>query len=44
VARRAEKRAWSGAYWQFDGDFVEYDMSRQQWVQAIRDAPIPARK
>jgi endoglucanase len=44
VARQAEKRGWSWAYWQFDGDFIVYDMSRQQWVQAIRDALIPARK
>jgi endoglucanase len=41
VARAAEKRGWSWAYWQFDSDFVLYDMVRDTWVQPIRDALIP---
>lgn len=41
VARQAEKRGWSWAYWQFAGDFVLFEMSTQEWVQPIRDALIP---
>lgn len=41
VARAAEKRGWAWAYWQFDGDFVVYDMDKDQWVEAIRRALIP---
>jgi endoglucanase len=44
VARQAEQRHWSWAYWQFDNDFVVFDMRRQQWVTAIRDALIPLQK
>jgi endoglucanase len=44
VARQAEKRGWSWAYWQFDSDFVVYDMKRQQWKTPIRDALVPASK
>ncbi len=38
VARQAEKRGWSWAYWQFDGDFIVYDIPNQRWVEPIRDA------
>jgi endoglucanase len=41
VARAAEKRSWSWAYWQFDSDFVLYDIGRDAWVQPIRNALIP---
>jgi len=41
VAREAEKRGWSWAYWQFDSDFIVYDIPRKQWVQPIRNALIP---
>jgi endoglucanase len=44
VARQAEKRGWSWAYWQFDNDFVVFDMKSQQWNTAIRDALIPVEK
>ena len=43
VARQAEKRGWSWAYWQFAGDFVLFDMATQKWVQPIREALIPAK-
>ena len=43
VARAAEQRGWSWAYWQFDGDFILYDVARDGWVEPIRDALIPAR-
>lgn len=41
VARQAEKRGWSWAYWQFAGDFALFDMATQQWVQPIRAALLP---
>jgi endoglucanase len=44
VAREAEKRGWSWAYWQFDGDFIVFDIKNQRWVQPILDALIPSDK
>jgi len=44
VAREAERLGWSWAYWQFDGNFIVFDMKTQQWVEPIRDALIPTRK
>lgn len=44
VTREAERRGWSWAYWQFDGDFIVYDMKKQEWVAPIRDALLPPRK
>ena len=41
VARLAEKLGWSWAYWQFDSDFVVYDIPNDYWIQPIRDALIP---
>jgi endoglucanase len=41
VARAAEARGWSWAYWQFDSDFILYDVKREAWVEPIRDALIP---
>jgi len=41
VARQAEKLGWSWAYWQFDGDFIVFDMKTQQWVEPILRALIP---
>ena len=26
------------AYWQFDSDFILYDIDRERWVEPIRDA------
>jgi endoglucanase len=42
VARTAEKNGWSWSYWQFDSDFIVYDIARELWVQPIHDALIPA--
>ena len=42
VARAAEQRGWSWAYWQFDSDFILYDISRDAWIEPIRRALIPA--
>lgn len=43
VARAAEQRGWSWAYWQFDSDFVLYDIRRDAWVEPILHALIPNR-
>lgn len=44
VAREAEKRGWSWGYWQFDGDFIVYNIRDGKWVEPIRDALIPPGK
>ena len=41
VARAAEQQAWSWAYWQFDSDFILYDIGRDAWVQPILNGLIP---
>lgn len=41
VARQAENMGWSWAYWQFDSDFIVYDIPHGRWVEPIRDALIP---
>lgn len=40
VAREAEARGWSWAYWQFDGDFILWDMQKDDWVRPILEALI----
>jgi len=42
IARAAERQGWSWAYWQFDSDFILYDMRRDAWVEPILGALIPA--
>ncbi len=41
VARLAESHGWSWSYWQFDSDFVVYDIDAGKWIEPIRDALIP---
>jgi endoglucanase len=41
VARAAERRGFPWAYWQFDSDFVVWDMKANDWVRPIKDALIP---
>lgn len=41
VARTAEAAGWSWAYWQFDGDFILWDMKRDTWVEPILHALVP---
>jgi endoglucanase len=41
VTRTAEKLGWSWAYWQFDGDFILYDIENEKWIEPVRDALIP---
>jgi endoglucanase len=44
VARTAESLGWAWTYWQFDSDFIVYDIDRNQWIEPILEALIPARK
>lgn len=37
----AERHAFGWAYWQFEGDFVAWDMANQRWVEPIRGALLP---
>ena len=41
IARQAEKKKWSWSYWQFDSDFIVYDMIKDEWKQDILNALIP---
>jgi endoglucanase len=41
VARAAEARGWSWGYWQFDSDFILFDVKKAEWIEPIRDALIP---
>lgn len=40
VARTAEKLGFSWGYWQFDSDFIVYNIDREQWVEPILNALI----
>jgi endoglucanase len=42
VTRQADERAWSWAWWQFDGDFVLYDVRQDRWVEPILRALVPS--
>ncbi len=44
VAREAEAAGFGWAYWQFDSDFVVYDIDKGQWVEPIRQALAPTGK
>jgi len=41
VAREAERHGFSWAYWQFDSDFIAWDMQKNGWVAPIHKALIP---
>lgn len=41
VARSAESLGWAWAYWQFDSDFIVYDIDKDRWVTPILKALIP---
>ena len=36
VARAAEKRGWAWTYWQFDSNFIVYDIDKDAWNEPIR--------
>ena len=41
VRRQAEAHDFPWAYWQFDSDFIVYDIDQDKWIEPIRDALIP---
>ncbi len=41
VARAAEVRGFAWSYWQFDSDFVLWDMKADGWVKPIHGALVP---
>ncbi|WP_082450048.1 glycoside hydrolase family 5 protein [Sphingomonas sp. Leaf231] len=41
VRREAEAHGFPWAYWQFDSDFIVYDIDRDRWAEPIRAALIP---
>ena len=41
VARTAESLGWAWTYWQFDSDFIAWDMAKDAWVDPIKKALIP---
>jgi len=41
VARSAEAHGFALAYWQFDSDFIVYDIKADAWFAPIHDALIP---
>lgn len=43
VARSAERHGFAWAYWQFDGDFILWDMKQDDWVRPILGALIPGK-
>jgi endoglucanase len=44
VARLAEEFGFSWAYWQFDSDFILYDIDNGQWIKPIHRALIPSER
>ncbi|MFN3860403.1 MAG: glycoside hydrolase family 5 protein [Roseateles sp.] len=42
VARAAEARGFGWSYWQFDSDFIVWDMKTDGWVKPILHALIPS--
>ena len=43
VARAAEKRGWAFGYWQFDSNFIVYDIDADRWNEPIYRALVPGR-
>jgi endoglucanase len=41
VARTAESLGWTWTYWQFDADFIAYNMANDDWVGPIHSALVP---
>jgi endoglucanase len=41
VARAAEKRGWAWTYWQFDSNFIVYDIDKDEWNTSIYEALVP---
>jgi endoglucanase len=43
IACQAERHGFGWAYWQFDGNFILWDIHRDAWVAPIKDALIAPR-
>jgi endoglucanase len=41
AARTAESLGWAWAYWQFDADFILWDMAKDAWVAPLLKALVP---
>ncbi len=41
VARAAESLGWAWTYWQFDSNFIVYNIEKDEWVRPILKALIP---
>jgi endoglucanase len=41
VARAAERRGWAWTYWQFDSNFIVYDIDKDAWNTPIHRALVP---
>ena len=41
LARTAESLGWAWTYWQFDSDFLAYDMAKDDWVGPVHAALVP---
>ena len=41
VARAAEKRGWAWTYWQFDSNFIVYDIDKDAWNEPVYKALVP---
>lgn len=41
VRCEAERHRFGWAYWQFDSDFIAWNMQTNSWVQPIKDALVP---
>jgi endoglucanase len=41
IARTAESLGWAWTYWQFDADFILYDIDKDRWVEPLRKALLP---
>jgi len=41
VRTEAERHGFGWAYWQFEGDFVVWDMQNQRWIEPIRKVLVP---
>lgn len=41
VTREAERRGWSWGYWQFDGDFILFNIAERKWVEPVLKAIMP---
>ena len=41
LCRAAERLGWAWTYWQFDSDFIAWDMGKDDWVGPIKGALAP---